>query len=243
MEKIENLTTRGSGSDSHKKREHYEAQFSKDKTTPTDIEEVWFAGCHCDVGGGAVKNETRHNLARIPLRWMIRECFKMKTGIMFESDKLRKFGLNPDHLYPIVLQRPPALSPDSGHVKNAPSWLGSFFARDESANPEASDEFVSEEHEELHDALSPKFDQLKQKAVWWLLELIPMKHRYQRSDNSWGHYIGWNRGQPRVIPNPLREDFVRVHRSVKIRMEAERDGGKPKYEPKAKVAGAFVWVD
>ncbi|KEF55740.1 uncharacterized protein A1O9_08490 [Exophiala aquamarina CBS 119918] len=38
----------------------------------TDLLEVWFANCHCDVGGGAVRNEERHRLSNIPLRWMIR---------------------------------------------------------------------------------------------------------------------------------------------------------------------------
>lgn len=32
-----------------------------------------------DVGGGSVPNDTPHSLARIPLRWMIRECFLAKT--------------------------------------------------------------------------------------------------------------------------------------------------------------------
>lgn len=42
--------------------------------------EVWFAGAHTDVGGGSVKNGERYSLARISLRWMIRQCFKCDTG-------------------------------------------------------------------------------------------------------------------------------------------------------------------
>lgn len=33
-----------------------------------DVSEVWFAGAHADVGGGAMKNEERHKLSNIPLR-------------------------------------------------------------------------------------------------------------------------------------------------------------------------------
>jgi len=33
-----------------------------------------------DVGGGSVKNETHNSLARIPLRWMIREIFLAEAG-------------------------------------------------------------------------------------------------------------------------------------------------------------------
>ncbi|KAH9854309.1 hypothetical protein C2E23DRAFT_775632 [Lenzites betulinus] len=66
----------------------------------TDVKEVWFAGCHCDVGGGSVPDETRHSLARIPLRWMIRECFRTRTGIRFHGELLKDIGLDPATLWP-----------------------------------------------------------------------------------------------------------------------------------------------
>ena len=46
-----------------------------------------------DVGGGSVPNGTRNSLARIPLRWMIRECFKCDTGIIFDAAQLQQAGL------------------------------------------------------------------------------------------------------------------------------------------------------
>ena len=52
-----------------------------------------------------MENGTRHSLARIPLRWMIRECFRTHTGIQFEADKLYEFGIDPHSLYPKVLPR------------------------------------------------------------------------------------------------------------------------------------------
>ncbi|TFK65481.1 hypothetical protein BDN72DRAFT_860594 [Pluteus cervinus] len=79
----------------------------------TDVLEVWFAGCHCDIGGGSVPNDTRHSLARIPLRWMVRECFKAKTGIKFDVDGLRRLGMDPNTLWPIVTERPKRLDPTS----------------------------------------------------------------------------------------------------------------------------------
>ncbi|EEB99946.1 hypothetical protein MPER_00241, partial [Moniliophthora perniciosa FA553] len=74
-----------------KKREE---RYASMKEHLTNVKEVWFAGGHCDVGGGSVPNETRANLARIPLRWMVRECFKANTGIMFDVDRLEKIGLD-----------------------------------------------------------------------------------------------------------------------------------------------------
>tara|TARA_R110002020_G_scaffold16307_19_gene57730 strand:- start:19626 stop:20861 length:1236 start_codon:yes stop_codon:yes gene_type:complete len=39
---------------------------------PQDFEEVWFAGCHGDVGGGYP--DARSGLAKIPLEWLFREA-------------------------------------------------------------------------------------------------------------------------------------------------------------------------
>ncbi|KAI0778879.1 hypothetical protein BD413DRAFT_609432 [Trametes elegans] len=66
----------------------------------TDVKEVWFAGCHCDVGGGSVPDEEKHALSRIPLRWMIRECFRTRTGIRFHGELLKEIGLDPATLWP-----------------------------------------------------------------------------------------------------------------------------------------------
>jgi len=50
---------------------------------------------------------------------------------------------------------------------------------------------LSEGEEELHDALSPKYDQLKIQKAWWIIELIPLHLRYQRGDNQWVSYFAW----------------------------------------------------
>ncbi|PPR05037.1 hypothetical protein CVT24_010183 [Panaeolus cyanescens] len=62
-----------------------------------DVLEVWFAGCHSDVGGGAVVNEVTSNLANISLRWMVREIVAADCGIKFDIPALMraKLDLNP----------------------------------------------------------------------------------------------------------------------------------------------------
>ena len=58
-------------------------------------------------------------------------------------------------------------------------------------------------------------------------------------------FVRMNLGRPRRIPAPVRErkEKICVHRSVKIRKDAEGlEGGK--YEPKAKFEDLdFEWVD
>ncbi len=45
--------------------------FSDRRSKPQDINEVWFSGVHCDIGGGYPENKSA--LAKIPLHWMIEE--------------------------------------------------------------------------------------------------------------------------------------------------------------------------
>ncbi|KAF7353957.1 DUF2235 domain-containing protein [Mycena venus] len=209
---------------------------------------VWFSGCHCDVGGGSVDNETVHNLARIPLRWMIRECFKTNSGIMFDCEGLRSIGLDPGHLYPTVVSRPPPLPVGNLHIRSIPSSKEQSEAQKEAAltnfaNSEAAQVTQKTEEElELQDALCPIYDQLNLAWFWWILEFLPLKQRYQAGDNRWVEYFGWNMGRGRFIPKQ-KTNGIRVHRSVKMRLEAQTESGG-KYKPKAAFDLArTTWVD
>ncbi|KAF4596087.1 hypothetical protein EYR38_007461 [Pleurotus pulmonarius] len=241
----------------HKKHAHdktprlkaLERKYTKDHTRQTDIEEVWFSGCHCDVGGGSVPNDTQHSLARIPLRWMIRECFKTHTGIMFDCEGLQALGLDPGMLYPEVLPRPP-MPPVTGtlRIQDIPKPLStsSNYPPNFAGVEEYSALYKSEEDHDMLDILSPVYDQLSLAPYWWVLEIWPMKQRYQKGDNSWGSYIGCNLGGGRFIPKQKKRG-VKIHRSVQMRMEALHSNGT-KYVPrasfeKAVAAGKVQWVD
>ncbi|TFK65954.1 hypothetical protein BDN72DRAFT_900254 [Pluteus cervinus] len=58
--------------------------FSPSNSSQCDIEEVWFAGCHADVGGGSSSQ-----LSNISLRWMIKECHK-NGGLDFDQNYLHQ---------------------------------------------------------------------------------------------------------------------------------------------------------
>ncbi|KAI6104529.1 hypothetical protein EDD16DRAFT_1695976 [Pisolithus croceorrhizus] len=203
----------------------------------TDFDEVWFAGCHCDIGGGSVGNGTRNSLARIPLRWMIREIFKADVGILFHRSMFEQIGMDPSTLYPHVTTRPPPIFniPAKADPK-VPCDDNDFAA----IQCDPNGKFVSEELEDVNDALSPIYDQLMIAPYWWILEALPQKLHYQRDqDDSWTRDITVNMGKGRHVP---RRETLRVHRTVQIRMEADtlREG---KYWPKAKIKVAPKWVD
>jgi hypothetical protein len=98
----------------------------------------------------------------------------------------------------------------------------------------------TEEEEELKDVLAPVYDQLALKWRWWVLEMLPVKHRYQKGDMTWVTTWSANLAHPRIIPKQAVRG-VKLHRSVKMRMEAEAHKGK--YKPKAKLTVEPTWVD
>ena len=150
-----------------------------------------------------MKNGQRHSLARIPLRWMIRECFKLNIGIIFDAHMLKhEVGLDIDSIF----SPPPPLSPTTLHLAAPDGELVGFsFRRIPTAiisgltspfrwvwaklphlrshsSPKVPFTleqsrfiFEGEAKEELEDALSPIYDQLDKHTYWKIMEWIPCK--------------------------------------------------------------------
>jgi uncharacterized protein (DUF2235 family) len=51
---------------------------------PTDIEQVWFPGVHCDIGGGYAENES--GLSAIALKWMVGQA---ETAGLFINQQMK----------------------------------------------------------------------------------------------------------------------------------------------------------
>ncbi|KAF7307637.1 Zn(2)-C6 fungal-type domain-containing protein [Mycena indigotica] len=235
-----------------------EREYSDAQHHHTHVEEVWFVGAHCDVGGGALPNGTRNYLARIPLRWMIRQCFELHTGIIFHADMLRLAGLEPRTLYPHVLPRPsplllnPSTSEGSATIssqKSKRSWSQRILRRrsqDDRDKPlnrtvdERTRDFISEEDEDFMDAMCDINDELKRVRAWWILELFPQQLRFQDHTRGglWLKKLIVHRARGRHIPRQST-DGVKLHRTVKMRMDALG------YEPRAKLKKETTlhWVD
>ncbi|KAK7180614.1 short chain dehydrogenase reductase family [Paraphaeosphaeria sporulosa] len=69
-------------------------KYDSDDEGEQDIKEVWFAGCHADIGGGwpLLPGEDAA-LSHVPLVWMVREA--QRAGMQFDEIKLR--ALNCGH--------------------------------------------------------------------------------------------------------------------------------------------------
>ena len=101
---------------------------------------------------------------------------------MFKADALREVGLDPSRLYPHVLRRPEALL----LTQADPNRIGYKHGVVSVVEPGV---ILTEEEEDLADALSPINDQLSLSPVWWLLELLPMRQKCPKKDGTWGTQI------------------------------------------------------
>jgi len=142
-----------------------------------------------DVGGGAVKNEVRNSLARISLRWMVRECFKIDTGILFNPSMLTHIGMDPKSLWPKVKARPPPVHRFSG--KPPPKTRPFLTLPGANGALVEDNSFVSEAEEDLADATSDINDMLDVAKSWWIMELVPQKIKFQKDDDTWTSKISY----------------------------------------------------
>ena len=158
---------------------------------------------------------------------------------------MKGIGLDPATLYrdQVVLPRPPAITIDSINPKLFIADIPKKSPTPEELAKISAEQLTqTEEQIELADALAPIYDQLSLVWAWWILEVLPWRYRYQTSDSKWHKGFKWNLGAGRHIPAQATTG-VRVHRSVKTRLDAEYQDGR-KYRPKAKLDLKYVtWVD
>jgi hypothetical protein len=119
---------------------------------------------------------------------MLRQCFLLRTGILFHKNMFKSIGMDPATLYPHVILRPPPVPYTPGclaHKYDVPI----NYAINYKETIKVQEPFINEEEEDLLDVLTPIYDQLKLVKGWWVLELMPNKQRYQKEDDSWMHEL------------------------------------------------------
>ncbi|KAL3426797.1 sporulation associated protein [Phlyctema vagabunda] len=249
------------------KQEKLESQFDKEDHTiydsiETDVLEVWFAGGHADIGGGAVANQERHMLSRIPLRWMIRQCFECDTGILFGTAALAEIGIDVPTVWPIYKKhKKPVVGPSPGMVEQyeagalpplrrrstalgvdpiirRKSEAGTLVETMQSDNFNAAEkrrleaELLPERVEDHFDAIAPINDQLEIAKAWWVLEFWPVKVRIQKKGSS-----EWEKVVRLNMGRfrAIREIEPKMHWSVQARMTEKR------YEMRNRVDTNAIW--
>ncbi|PIL22453.1 hypothetical protein GSI_15141 [Ganoderma sinense ZZ0214-1] len=200
----------------------------------TDVLEVWFAGCHSDIGGGSVSDSTKLSLSEVTLCWMVREVVLAKAPIAFDPVAIQRANL-PGSIFEEAeaktvedVNLPGQLDPSTSNPnKTQDPGPQAPTGPTEGGGGDPLDVAV--------DALQPLHDQLKIDPAWWLLEIIPLTHTVRdtngRTQTKWWIHLG--RG--RDLPNKPK-----FHVTVKERME----DADLKYTPRAKwTAGTEIYVE
>ncbi|KAL2266769.1 hypothetical protein VTJ83DRAFT_6121 [Remersonia thermophila] len=214
-----------------------------------DIDEVWFAGSHADVGGGwEVDLDKGKPASHVPLVWMVQEA--MEAGLKFDLAKVREMGCAEA---PWDLERESGLSTVHGYsgssavtptvaaANEAPSIPGIMVRSDTMSTPimlrtgqSSSDSesprqstFRNIMHQagtaRLHDSLEFGGGLPAMSVLAWkIMEYLPFRRMDLQPDNTWKP-IRWPlpRGEVRDMPRDAR-----VHGSVLRRLQSD-----PKYRP------------
>lgn len=189
---VEDLRERSRASHRSQLASRQRAFSSRNKTQ--DIQEVWFPGCHADIGGGwPTKPDEAWSLSHAPLVWMVHEA--EKAGLQFDPYKMAKLNCCADAV------------DEYGNEDH-----------------EKKEHFHTAFHESgcrgfIHDCLDyggglPRMSVLS----WKIMEYLPFRRMDLRPDGSWKP-IRWPlpAGETRDIP----ED-AEIHRTAIKRMEEDK---------------------
>ncbi|KAI9573688.1 hypothetical protein HD554DRAFT_919791 [Boletus coccyginus] len=204
-----------------------EAEFvAEESPVLTDVLEVWFAGCHSDIGGGNVQDDVEVSLPQITLHWMVEQVIQSPCGILFDSEELARIGfavppLPPQKSQDIDINNPPFVASET---ETAPDVDAGGFVVQELWNEPDQPAPSPEAYPERSNALAPIFDELKITKLWWLLEIMPSSDAWQDRDGVWHNKwsINFGRGRPIPFQQP------RFHHTVKERMDYKPLDYKPR---------------
>ncbi|KAJ5493051.1 hypothetical protein N7539_001797 [Penicillium diatomitis] len=207
----------------------------EDDETHQDIHEVWFPGCHADIGGGWKLQKGEHwALSHAPLVWMVQEA--RKAGLELDERKMKQFQcleeFDGDYS---PIREDWKLSEHSNCADGHGEDPDAFRAQpDEKGRSTASRDFWDALHTSstkglLHDCL--RFNQgLPTLSVlsWRIMEWLPFRRMDLQEDGTWKP-ISWPlpRGEVRDVPLDAE-----IHVSAIRRMQAD-----PKYRPGNVIVG------
>lgn len=223
-----------------------DAENDSEDENEQDIDEVWFAGGHGDVGGGWPVERDTKSTSHVPLVWMVREA--MKAGLAFDIEKVvamgcsealgdpdssgnrcrDKTGAQPRTVPDIRIDASsPPESPNKEDCHCPPPASGADSHDTSPTATDTEDHQVSAFHEMMHKAHCARIhDSLNYDCgmsfasvlSWKIMEYMPFRRMDLQSDGTWKP-IRWPFpcGEVRDIP-----DNVRVHGSVIRRMEQDK---------------------
>ncbi|KAI8623173.1 hypothetical protein F5Y19DRAFT_459518 [Xylariaceae sp. FL1651] len=214
--------------------------YEDDSDDEQDIDELWFAGGHGDVGGGWEFTPGSKSASHVPLVYMIRQA--EKAGLSFDPEKLIEMGVSEalidadanNHVpqasngdSPVtniridVSSPTPLASPDpnSEAQENWNHFKTNYTGEKEHSKPRPFHDMMYQAHlARIHDSLEFSSGLGKGQVVSWnFMEYLPFRRMDLQPDGSWKP-IRWPlpAGETRDIPHTAR-----IHGSVIRRMKQD----------------------
>ncbi|KAF8323141.1 hypothetical protein DL93DRAFT_2070644 [Clavulina sp. PMI_390] len=185
----------------------------------TDCKEVYFAGCHADIGGGSVPSHTKWALENIPFRWMIKEILEAQPGIIFRDDpRLAEMGIyidpevrRQDSTSSSTTRTPAVGSPERPEDPSArtysaepggPEGKAAVVLGPDPPEPDDSPSPYMPVDARHQDVTAKMNDELASNPFWIPLEFLPFVTSYQDEDDVWHNRIRFNLFRGRRIQPP-----------------------------------------
>lgn len=243
---VDNLSTHSSTSSYlPKELKDPEDEDDEDERAKQDIEELWFPGCHADLGGGwPLESGEESALSHCPLVWMVREA--QRAGLEFDSEKMLKLGCCDDNYSTETsgltsgVPAPPQIqvtrsesennifnSPKS--EKEQPGWVAGMAPTPPQKSTFHQRLEVSAHKGKLHDCLEFNNGLPAGSVISWkIMEYMPFRRMDLQADGSWKAIsLPLPMGEVRDIP-----EGALIHHSAIRRMEAN-----PGYRPGNLIVG------
>ena len=166
------------------------------------MQEVWFAGCHSDVGGGAVEDTVRYSLGDISLRWMVKQVVLSQCGILFDTAALRRADID---ILTTVLANPTQQTMGQHWRRESgveASTVSSALLTPSSEGYGSEEDMIRRGRSEggaeakiwprEQDVLADIHDKLESKlSGYWFLEILPATFAWQEADGEWKSERGY----------------------------------------------------
>ena len=189
-----------------------------------DIDEVWFAGGHGDIGGGWEVEEGTRSASHVPLMWMVREA--SRAGLRFDPEKLEAMGCLDGQQVTSAGPVPGIQISASTPTEDDSPGVGASITGDGGQEKGEKQPGNADFHEMLHKACRARIHDSLEFACglskttvlsWKMMEYLPFRRMDLQSDGSWKP-IRWPlpAGEVRDVP-----DNVRIHGSVIRRMQMD----------------------
>ncbi|MCJ1419842.1 hypothetical protein MMC32_006198 [Xylographa parallela] len=205
----------------------------EDEDAAQDIQELWFPGCHADIGGGwDLSQDEKIPLSHGPLVWMVREA--QKAGLPFDDDKLRSLScieessgetvnldLATDDIHDQSIPQVQVTGAESSDLSMPKAEAASTVIDQGSLQSAFRQALIdSATTSTLHDCLVFGGGLKAGGVLWWnFMEYLPFRRMDLQPDNSWKS-ISWPlpKGEVRDIP-----EGALIHHSALRRMESNED--------------------